>query len=190
MVQFIRQSVAGLTILIAFTIILGIGYPLGITGIARILAPHQADGSRLVVDGRTIGSELIGQPFHGNRWFWSRPSAAGYDGMSSGGTNLAANSRVLARMINQRKAMVARADGVRPDQVPADAVTASGSGLDPDISPAYAAIQVDRVAAARHLAPSRVRSLVAARTQGRTLGILGEPRVNVLELNQALQELR
>lgn len=192
MSQLIRQSLVGLKILIAFTIVLGLAYPLVITGIGRLVAPQQAAGSPAVVDGRPVGSTLIGQPFGSARWFWSRPSAAGggYDPMSSGGSNLAANSSELRSQIQQRRARIARADGVRPDLVPADAVTASGSGLDPDISPAYAAIQVQRVARARWLPAATVRRLVAAHTQGRVLGFLGEPRVNVLELNEALQSLR
>jgi len=192
MSTLIRQSIVGLKIMIAFTIVLGLAYPLLITGLGRVIAPHQAAGSPVAADGRQVGSALIGQPFSSDRWFWSRPSAAGngYDATASGGSNLAANSPVLRRQIQQRRAAVARADGVRPDQVPADAVTASGSGLDPDISPAYAAIQVDRVAHARQLPVAAVRQLVRTHTEGRVLGFLGEPRVNVLELNQALQHRR
>lgn len=192
MAQFFAQGVAGLKLLIVCTLILGIGYPLVVTGLGRLIAPDQAAGSPIVQNGRVIGSSLIGQQFSGRSWFWPRPSVAGsgYDAMASGGSNLAANSPALASQIKQRRAQIAAADHVRPDRVPADAVTASGSGLDPDISPAYAAIQVDRVAAARGLAPAVVSRLVAAHTEGRVLGFLGEPRVNVLELNVALSELR
>jgi K+-transporting ATPase ATPase C chain len=192
MSTLIRQSVVGLKIMIVFTIVLGLAYPLLITGIGRLVAPHQAAGSPVVVDGRSVGSALIGQPFAGDRWFWSRPSAAGdgYDATASGGSNLAANSTELRRQIDRRRTAIARADGVRPQAVPADAVTASGSGLDPDISPAYAAIQVDRVARARQLPAAFVRHLVETHTTGRVLGFLGEPRVNVLELNLALQQRR
>ncbi|QDP97391.1 potassium-transporting ATPase subunit KdpC [Microlunatus elymi] len=188
MSQLLRQSLAGLKVLIAFTIVLGLAYPLLITGIGKVVAPGQADGSPITVQDKVVGSSLIGQPFGGKQWFWSRPSLAGdgYDSMSSGGSNLAANSPQLATTIQLRRAQIAKANRVRPDQVPPDAVTASGSGLDPDISPAYAAIQVGRVAAARGLSPAQVRELVAEHTQGRTLGFLGEPRVNVLELNAAL----
>jgi K+-transporting ATPase ATPase C chain len=189
MSTLIRQSLVGLKIMIAFTVVLGLAYPLLITGVGRLVAPDQAAGSPVTVNGRQVGSASIGQPFSGDRWFWSRPSATGYAGTASGGSNLAANSPQLRRQIEQRRIAIARADGVRPDQVPADAVTASGSGLDPDISPAYAAIQVDRVARARQLPAATVRQLVGDHTEGRVLGFLGEPRVNVLELNRALQRL-
>jgi K+-transporting ATPase ATPase C chain len=187
----IRQSLVGFKVLLLFTVLLGLGYPLLITGIGRLVAPDQATGSAVTLNDRRIGSALIGQPFSGDQWFWSRPSAAGngYDARSSGGSNLAANSPELRRQIERRRALIAAADHVRPDQVPADAMTASGSGLDPDISPAYAAIQVDRVAGARRLPAATVRQLVADHTQGRAWGFLGEPRVNVLELNAALQQL-
>lgn len=189
MTQLLRQSFAGLKLLIVFTIVLGVLYPLVVTGIGTLIAPHQAGGSVITVHGKVVGSSLLGQRFIGDRWFWPRPSAAGddgYDATASGGSNLAANSPELVAQIRQRRLEIARADGVRADQVPPDAVTASGSGLDPHISPAYAAIQVGRVATARGLTPTRVRELISEHTQGRTLGFLGEPRVNVVELNLAL----
>lgn len=192
MVQLFRQSLAGLKLLIILTVLLGALYPLAVTGIGTLVAHHQATGSPVVVDGKVVGSSLIGQQFTGTQWFWPRPSAAGddgYDATSSGGSNLAAGSPELLQQVEQRRRQIARVNGVRPDQVPPDAVTASASGLDPHISPAYAAIQVDRVAAARGLDPAVVRRLVAEHTQGRTLGFLGEPRVNVLELNAALARL-
>jgi K+-transporting ATPase ATPase C chain len=141
-----------------------------------------------------VGSALLGQAFTdaaGNplpRYFQPRPSASGYDGRASGGSNLAPDSPQLARLVEQRRAAVAAFDGVLPAAVPADAVTASASGLDPGISPAYAAIQVDRVAAARGIAPADVRRLVAAATSGRDLGFIGAPWVDVLELNAALDQ--
>lgn len=191
MSQLFRQSLAGLKVLIAFTIILGLAYPLLVTGIGKIIAPGRADGSSLTVHGKVVGSSLIGQSFSGRQWFTGRPSAAGdgYDAMSSGGSNLAANSPELRQTIEHRRITIAKLNGVRPDQVPPDAVTASGSGLDPDISPAYAAIQVERVAKVRGLSATSVRDLVDEHTQGRTFGFLGEPRVNVLELNAALVQL-
>jgi K+-transporting ATPase ATPase C chain len=138
-----------------------------------------------------VGSALIGQEFDGDQWFWSRPSVAGdgYDALSSGGSNLAADNPDLVATVGDRQAAVAEADGVRPEDVAADAVTASGSGLDPDISPEYARQQVARVAAARGLDPADVTRLVEEGTQGRLLGFVGEPRVNVLRLNLALEAL-
>ncbi len=138
-----------------------------------------------------VGSSSIGQQFDGPTWFHGRPSAAGdgYDAMSSGGSNLAADSPELLELVTERRAAIAAEDGVPPSAVPADAVTASASGLDPDISPAYAQLQVDRVAAARRLSVDQVRELVDAHTKGRILGFIGEERVNVLQLNLALQRL-
>ncbi len=142
--------------------------------------------------GRVVGSSLIGQSFTGSQWFWPRPSAAGegYDALASGGSNLAADNPTLVDAIAQRKAALALADGVRADAIPADAVTASGSGLDPDISPEYAHQQAARVARARGLTVSAVDALVDEHVTGRIVGFLGEPRVNVLELNLALERMR
>lgn len=183
-----RQVLAGVRILLVFTVLLGIAYPVAVWGVGQAVARPQAAGS-LVRDanGRIVGSSLIGQKFTAAMWFHGRPSAVGYDGMSSGASNLGPNNPKLVKTVEQLRAQVAEEDGVPQADVPADAVTASGSGLDPDVSPAYAAIQVRRVAAARHLSASTVRRLVAGHTQGRTLGFLGEPRVNVLELNLALE---
>ncbi len=181
-----------------FTVVVGIGYTLVITGIGQLVLPAQADGSAVKnADGLVVGSSLIGQSFtdaDGNplpQYFQSRPSAAGdgYDAGASSGSNYGPENPDLIQAITDRKAQVAAFDGVGQDQVPPDAVTASGSGLDPDISPAYAAIQVDRVAQARGLPADQVRALVAAHTQGRALGYLGEPTVNVVELNLALDGL-
>jgi potassium-transporting ATPase KdpC subunit len=189
----VRQIGVAIRLLLAATVVLGIAYPLAITGAARLLAPDRAGGSLVADDsGRVVGSRLIGQAFTQPQWFWPRPSAAGadgYDAMASGGSNLAADNPTLIEAVTTRKQAAADTEGVAVADVPADAVTASGSGLDPHISPAYAYLQVDRVAAARGLDPDRLRELVATHVQGRELGFIGEERVNVLELNLALQSL-
>lgn len=182
-----------------FTVLLGVGYTAVITGIGQLALPAQANGSLVrTADGRVVGSSLIGQGFvdaDGNplpQYFQSRPSAAGngWDAAASSGSNLGPANPGLVSAIGERRAQIAAFDGVPEDRVPADAVTASGSGLDPDISPAYAEIQVARVAQARGLPVARVQEAVAAHTRGRDLGYLGEPTVNVLELNLALDELK
>ena len=167
---------------------LGIGYPLVVTGLAHVLFPRQAAGSLIYRNGTLVGSRLIGQPFSGAGYFWSRPSAAGngYDASNSGGSNYAPTNAALAARVNASVAALKPAPGTK---VPVDLVTASASGLDPDISPAAALYQVPRVAAARHLPEDSVRGLVASRITARQFGILGEPRVNVLELNLALDDL-
>lgn len=188
MITTVRQLLAGLRVLLGFTIVVGLAYPLLMTGIGRTVFPHASVGSPVVVNGKVAGSSLLGQAIDGPQWFHPRPSAAGdgYDGAASSGSNLGPTNPDLQATIEKRRAAVAEEDGVAPMAVPADAVTASASGLDPDISPAYAAIQVARVARARHLDVAQVQRLVAAHTQGRTLGFLGEPRVNVVTLNAAL----
>jgi K+-transporting ATPase ATPase C chain len=186
-VNALRQTLAGLRVLVALTVLLGLAYPLVLTGIGQLAFHHAANGSIVQRSGVDVGSSLIGQEFTGEQWFHSRPSASGYDALASGGTNLGPSSPVLRRSIEKAKAQIARADGVAPDDVPAGAVTSSGSGLDPDISPAYADIQVARVARARGLSVAAVGALVDEHTEGRVLGFLGEPVVNVLELNLALQ---
>lgn len=185
-----RQLLAGGRVLLAMTVIVGLLYPLLMFGIGRLL-PDRADGSLVEADGRIVGSALIGQQFTGDEWFHGRPSAAGagYDALASGGSNLAADSEELAEQVAQRRAELAAANGVDPADVPADAVTASASGLDPDISPAYARLQIHRVALARGLEVDRVQQLVQEHTRGRDLGFIGEPRVAVLELNLALERL-
>lgn len=179
------------------TVACGIAYPLVIAGVGQLAAPAQANGSLVRnADGEVVGSALIGQGFvdsDGNplpAYFQSRPSAAGdgWDGAASSGSNLGPENADLIAAIEERKAQIAEFNGVSEDEVPPDAVTASGSGLDPAISPEYAAIQVARIAATRGMSVEQVGALVAAHTQGRDLGYLGEPRVNVLELNLALDE--
>ena len=187
--DLLRQSRTGLLLLLAATVVLGLLYPLAVLGAGR-LVPDRADGQVLSVVGVPVGSALIGQTFDGAQWFASRPSAAGdgYDPLASGASNLGPNAPDLATLVEERRAAVAAADGTAPADVAPDALTASGSGLDPDISPEYAAQQVARVAAARGLDEQVVTGLVAAHTRGRALGFLGEPHVDVLELNIALQE--
>jgi K+-transporting ATPase ATPase C chain len=191
-----RQYWVAIRSMIIFTVALGIIYPLVITGIG-LLAPSQANGSQLTIGGKVVGSSLIGQSFtdkKGNalpEWFQSRPSAAGngYDAGASSGSNQGTESPTLIKAIKARMAAIAASDGVDPASIPPDALTASASGLDPDISPAYALLQVNRVAKARGLSTSAVKQLVESKIQGRELGYLGEPTVNVLELNIALAQL-
>jgi K+-transporting ATPase ATPase C chain len=169
------------------TAITGILYPLAMTGVAQLVFPHQANGSLIVEGDRVVGSELIGQSFSGEGYFHPRPSAAGtngYDANSSGGSNLGSNDAGLLKRIGDSAKQLAEEKPGAP--IPVDLVTTSGSGLDPHISPAGADLQVARVAKARNLSEDAVRELVRANTEGRQLGILGDPRVNVLLLNLAL----
>jgi potassium-transporting ATPase KdpC subunit len=192
-----RQYWVAIRSMIIFTVALGIIYPLVITGIG-LLAPAQANGSQLTVGGKVVGSALIGQSFtdkKGNalpQWFQSRPSAAGdgYDAGASSGSNQGTESPTLIKAIEARKAAIAKSDGVDPSSIPPDALTASASGLDPDISPAYAREQINRVANARHLPVAEVTKLVNSFVAGRELGYIGDPTVNVLELNIALSKLK
>lgn len=188
MKQFLRQTAAGLRLLLVFTVVLGIGYPLVVFAVGRLMH-DRADGSMLVVDGRVVGSTMIGQQFTGDEWFHPRPSVSDYDPLATGASNLGPESQKLLNTVERRRASVAAENGIDPASVPPDALTASGSAIDPDISPAYARAQVNRVAAARGLDPDEVNQLVSSRIEGRTLGFIGEPRVNVLELNSALLEL-
>ena len=190
-----RHSLAGLRVLIAATLLLGVVYPLVVYGVAAVAAPWRSNGSLVTATGAhttdpddAVGSALLGQLVDDDRLFQPRPSAAGdgYDPLSSYGSNLGPENADLIAAIKDRQAEIAEREGVDPGDVPPDAVTASGSGLDPHISVAYAELQVPRVAAATGLTEDEVRRLVAEHTAGRTWGVLGEPRVNVLELNIAV----
>ena len=190
----IGQASAGLRALVVLTLVVGVVYPLVMTGLAQVLFPGRADGSLVRRDGATVGSSLIGQGFTVGKkatvaasYFQSRPSAAGngYDPLASSASNLSPDNPDLITLVRQRRAAVDKADGY-PGPVPADALLASGSGLDPHISPAYAELQVARVASARGANVRSVRALVSRYTVGRTFGFIGEPRVNVLLLNLAL----
>lgn len=209
----LRQYGAALRTLLLLTVILGLAYPLAMTGLAQVAFGNNANGSLVQRDGTTVGSDLIGQAFtrpvlkngqpamdaDGNpvveadpRYFQSRPSAAGlgYDPTSTGASNLGPENKDLIASVKVRRATAARLDGVNPAQVAPDALLASGSGLDPHISPGYAKEQILRIARERGLSRAQVLALVNENTQGRTLGFLGEPRVNVLILNLALDAAR
>ena len=186
MAAHLRPALMSLLIL---TLITGVAYPLLVTGIAQTLFPFQANGSLIVKDGKVVGSALIGQPFDDPKYFWGRPSATspfGYNAGASSGSNLSPTSANLVKAVQERVNTLHEADPGNTAPVPVDLVTASGSGLDPHISPAAALYQVSRVARARKLSPEAVRALVDKHTEGRFLGVLGEPRVNVLTLNLAL----
>jgi len=200
----VRQHIAAFRALLVFTVVCGIIYPVVMVGVAQLAFRHQADGSLITYNGKVVGSSLICQEFtdaKGNplpQYFQPRASTAsnpdsktdyGCDPDYSGAANLGPNNATLLKQIQQAQQQIAAFDHVKVSQIPPDAVTTSGSGLDPDISPQYADIQVDRVAAARHLSVAKVQSLVNQYTQGRVIGILGEPRVDVLNLNIALDEL-
>lgn len=182
-----------LTMLLLMTVITGVAYPLLVTGLAQVLFPHQANGSLVMKDGKPIGSTLIGQQFTDPKYFWGRPSATTpqpYNGTGSNGSNLGPTNPALTDAVKQRIAALQAADPGNHAPIPVDLVTASGSGLDPQISPAAAQYQLARVARARGLGEAQVAALVAQATSGRQLGVLGEPRVNVLQLNLALDALQ
>jgi len=200
---WLRQHIAALRGLLVFTVICGIAYPVVMWGVAQVAFHDHANGSLVSYHGRTVGSSLLCQEFvdaKGNplaQYFQPRPSAAadstvktdyGCDPGFSAASNLGPSNPVLIQNIKTRQKQIAAFDHVKISQIPADAVTASGSGLDPGISPANADIQVNRVAAARHVSPATVAALVKQYTQGRTIGFLGQPQVNVLELNLALDQ--
>ena len=175
------------------TILAGILYPLTVTGIVQVMFPHQANGSIILKNGQPVGSELVGQQFEHQKYFWGRLSATGpypYNGAASAGSNLGPNNPDLTAAAESRIKALRKAEPGNAARIPVDLVTASGSGLDPHISPAAAEYQVRRVARARGLDETTVRTLVARHTEGRLFGILGEPVVAVLELNLALDEVR
>ncbi|HYB89209.1 MAG TPA: potassium-transporting ATPase subunit KdpC [Streptosporangiaceae bacterium] len=201
--SWVRQHIAALRGLLVFTVICGVAYPLLMWGVAQVAFHHQANGSLVSYNGHVVGSSLLCQEFvdaKGNplpQYFQPRPSAAvnpavktdyGCDPLFSAASNLGPSNPVLIQDIKQRQQQIAKLDHVKISQIPPDAVTASGSGLDPAISPQNAYMQVDRVAAARHASPAAIRALVTSHVQGRTLGFLGEPRVDVLTLNMALDQ--
>jgi potassium-transporting ATPase KdpC subunit len=201
--NIVRQHIAALRLLLVFTVLTGIIYPVVMVGLSQVFFRNQANGSLVSYHGRVVGSSLLCQEFvysNGNpmpQYFQPRPSDAivsgakndyGCDPLYSSASNLGPNNPVLIKNIKTEQQQIAKFDHVKISQIPADAVTTSGSGLDPDISPQNADIQVDRVAAARHVSPAKIMALVRQYTQGRTLGFLGEPRVDVLNLNLALDE--
>jgi K+-transporting ATPase ATPase C chain len=178
-----------LVMTLLFAALLGLAYPLALTGIGQLLFPSQANGSLVERDGKVIGSALIGQGFAGEGYFSSRPSAAGkgYDGLASSGSNLGPTSQALVDRVKTDSEKLVQANPGKA--IPADLVTASGSGLDPDISPAAALYQVDRIARTRQIAPERLKALVDQSIDRPLLGILGEPRINVLEINRRLDQI-
>jgi K+-transporting ATPase ATPase C chain len=183
----LQTTIQSLRALVFFTVLTGVAYPLIVTGIAQVLFRDKANGSLILQDGKVVGSELIGQPFSDPKYFWSRASATSpmpYNGASSSGSNLGPTNPALRDAISERISKFEK----KP--VPTDLATASGSGLDPHISPAAAEYQIARVAKARNLTEEKVRELVQKYVEGRQLGVLGEPRVNVLMLNLALDQLK
>jgi K+-transporting ATPase ATPase C chain len=190
MFKELRPAVISFLLLSLFT---GVGYPLLVTGISQLTMPGKANGSLILKEGKPVGSELIGQPFSDPKYFWGRLSATGpmpYNASNSGGSNLGPTNPALLDAVKARVQALHDADPGNTQPVPVDLVTASGSGLDPHISPAAVEYQLARVARVRNLGADAVRKLVAEHTEGRQFGILGEPRVNVLELNLALDAMR
>ena len=191
--MFIKNLRIAFIMLALFTILTGLFYPLAITGIAQIFFPYKANGSLIKKDGKAIGSELIGQPFTDPRYFWSRPSATGpfpYNAGASSGSNYGPLNPAYLHGVNKRVQDLKAVDSFNSQQVPVDLITASGSGLDPHISVASALYQLDRVAKMRNMQTAQIRSLITQYAEGRTLGFLGEPRVNVLKLNLTLDEIQ
>ena len=190
MTTIIRNSLMSLLL---FTILTGIIYPLAVTGIAQVIFPHQANGSIITKSGKAVGSKLIGQQFDDPKYFWGRLSATtpySYNGGSSTGSNFGPNNPDLMKAVQARIDALRAADPGNDAKIPVDLATASGSGLDPHISPAAAEYQIHRVAKTRGLDDARIRDVVVKNTKGRWLGVIGEPVVNVLELNLALDDLK
>jgi potassium-transporting ATPase KdpC subunit len=187
MFSMLRQA---LLIFVALTLITGVAYPIVVTVVAQVVFPHQANGSLIVRDGKLVGSELIGQQFDDPKYFWPRPSATSpaYDGGASTGSNLGPTNPAQLDAVRGRVETLRKAHPEQTGPVPVDLVTASGSGLDPHISPAAAEYQIGRVAKARGAEAQAIRDLVAQHMAGRQLGVMGEPRVKVLELNLALDD--
>ena len=189
----LQTTLQSLRTLVVLSVITGVAYPLVVTGIAQVVFSDQANGSLIREGDKVRGSRLIGQPFSDAKYFWSRPSATSpmpYNGASSSGSNQGPTNPALKEAVEGRVKALRDAGGDPSKSVPVDLVTASGSGLDPHISPAAAEYQIERVAKARGLSPDAVRALVAKHTEGRQLGVLGEPRVDVLELNLALDGVK
>jgi K+-transporting ATPase ATPase C chain len=189
----LAQFRPALVLLVILSVITGIAYPLVVTGISQGLFSDKANGSLIVQDGKPVGSKLIGQPFSDPKHFWSRASATSpypYNAAASSGSNQGPTNPALVEAVSGRIKALKDADPDNKLPIPIDLVTASGSGLDPHISPAAAEYQVERVARTRSIPPAKVRELVAQHTEGRQLGFLGEPRVNVLELNLALDNTK
>ena len=191
--MFIRLARSAVTLLVVMTVLLGIAYPLVITGIAKVAFPRQAAGSLIVRDGKVVGSTLIGQSFSDAKYFWGRPSATApqpYNGLASSGSNFGPLNPALTDAVKANAKALRDADPSNARPIPVDLVTTSASGLDPEISTAGAHYQAGRIAHSRGIALAQVDALIDAHEQGRTFGFIGEPRVNVLELNLALDELR
>jgi K+-transporting ATPase ATPase C chain len=190
----IRNPLRALLATLVLAVLTGLIYPLAMTGLAQVAFHSKANGSLVRVDGHVIGASLIGQQWQGSQWFYGRPSAVDDDAAGSSGSNLGPTSSELATQIRQRVQAILELEGpyhtgVKASDIPVDLLTASASGLDPDISPAAAMFQAPRIAAVRHTSLAQVQALIKDHTTARTVGLLGEPRVNVLELNLALQQL-
>jgi potassium-transporting ATPase KdpC subunit len=190
----IKTVVRATLAVIVLAVLTGLVYPLVMTGIGQVAFGRQADGSLVEVNGRTVGSTLIGQAWKGPEWFYGRPSAIDYDASTSSGSNLGPRSRTLADEIRKRASAIVELEGpyhlgLTPSQIPVDLLTASASGLDPDISPSAARFEAPRIAAERAIPLAEVLRLIDEHTQGRALGFLGQPRVDVLDLNVALAEM-
>lgn len=191
--ELIAQMRTALILLILMTVLTGLLYPLAVTGLAQLFFPQKANGSLIEMNNRVIGSRLIGQSFTSNAYFWGRPSATSpspYNGEASSGSNLGPTNPIFFATVKERITQLKQASPQNNNVIPGDLVTASGSGLDPEISPQAAFYQVARIAKERNLSEKEVHTLIEQHIQNRTLGLLGEPRINVLELNLALDHLR